>query len=135
MMARIPATKSPYPAGIAQALGNELETTPGTKKLKPIKRRNMCGATSQISAWLLLMARSDGHTNSAAATMELIRLIKTLNPKAARGFIAHLFDAALPNVRSQDEPHNARFFVALRNVCFCHKADISQLSSNVRFWG
>ena len=71
------------------------------------------------------MARSDGHTNSAAATMELIRLIKTLNPKAARGFIAHLFDAAPPNVRSQDEPHNARFFAALRNVCFWHKADIS----------
>src|SRR6516165_2856901 len=88
MMARIPATKSPYPAGIAQALGNELETTPGTKKLKPIKRRNMCGATNQTSAWLLLMARSHGHAKSAVATTELIRVIKMLNPKSARAFIA-----------------------------------------------
>ena len=24
---------------------------------------------------------------------------------------------------------------AAQNVCFCHKADIARLSSNVRFWG
>jgi hypothetical protein len=27
------------------------------------------------------------------------------------------------------------FFAALHNVCFWHKADITQLSSNVRYWG
>src|SRR6516164_183742 len=87
MMARIPAAKSPYPAGFAHAFGSELETTPGTKKLSPMKRRNMCGATSQISACPMLMPRNRGHANNAAVTIELTRFMKMLVPKTARGFI------------------------------------------------
>jgi hypothetical protein len=30
---------------------------------------------------------------------------------------------------------NNDIFFAAQNVCFWHKADIAQLSSNVRFWG
>jgi len=36
--ARMAATRSPYAAGIAKAGGNEEETTPGTRKLSPMKR-------------------------------------------------------------------------------------------------
>src|SRR5262249_36381286 len=67
--------KSPYPAGPDDAFGSDMETTPGTKKLSAMKRRNLCGAISQIGACLLLLARSQGHAKSAASTMELTVLI------------------------------------------------------------
>ncbi len=41
MMARIPVTKSPYAGGTARAAGSSGETTPGTKTLRPMKRRNV----------------------------------------------------------------------------------------------
>jgi hypothetical protein len=50
MTASSPATKSPHAAGTAKAGGNSEETTPGTMKLSPMKRRKMCGATKIASA-------------------------------------------------------------------------------------
>ncbi len=43
------AIRSPYAAGTAKADGSEGETTPGTRKLRPMNR-NVCGTTSEMSA-------------------------------------------------------------------------------------
>src|SRR5262250_460174 len=87
MMARMPATKSPHAAGVDQALGSDAETTPGTRKPKPMNRRNMCGAISHSSATCPSAVRSHGHAKSHATTIELARLASVLIPKIARGFI------------------------------------------------
>jgi len=76
-MARIPATRSTYPAGSAHAFGSDSETTPRTKKPSPIKRRNMCGATSQRRACLRLPVRSHGHAKSGAVTEQCCRTSPT----------------------------------------------------------
>src|SRR5215472_17263977 len=87
MIARIPAIKSPYAAGTAHDFGSAPDTTPGTRKLIPIKRKNRCGATNQMSARSLLFTRTQGHTKSTATIVELRRLIRILSPNAARAFI------------------------------------------------
>jgi hypothetical protein len=51
-MAKMPATRSPYPAGIANAAGREGETTSGTKKLSPMNRGSIWGVTNRASAVL-----------------------------------------------------------------------------------
>src|SRR5258708_7036306 len=80
----MPATKSPYAAGTAKAAGNEAETTPGTKKLSPMVRRNMWGATKGRSASCWFMVRRRGQTKRFAATPEATKLISALRPNRAR---------------------------------------------------
>src|SRR2546422_6907728 len=80
----MPATKSPYAAGTANAAGNEAETTPGTKKLSPMVRRNMWGATKGSSASRRSIVRRRGQTKRFAATPEATRLIRALSPNRAR---------------------------------------------------
>jgi hypothetical protein len=81
MIARIPAIKSPYAAGTDHDFGSAPDTTPGARKLIPIKRKNRCGAANQISACSLLLTRTQGHTKSTATIAELRRLVRILSPK------------------------------------------------------
>src|SRR6185437_3634930 len=87
-IAKSPAMKSPKAAGAAKEWDRRGETTPGTRKLKPINRRNMWGATRRASAVLRSFARSHGHTYSAAIVAELARLDSTLSPNTICTFIS-----------------------------------------------
>src|SRR5271168_2645245 len=88
--ARMPATRSPNAAGTAKAAGSDGETTPGTKKLSPMKRRNIWGTTNTKSARLRFIVCSRGQAYICAITPELTKLINVLIPNNARGFIGDL---------------------------------------------
>src|SRR5215831_15632797 len=81
------AMKSPYAAGAAKASGSEVETTPGTRKLSPIVRRNMCGPTIGINASIRFIIRSRGQIQRLAATTDATKLVRALNPSRACVFI------------------------------------------------
>src|SRR5260370_28015868 len=85
--ASMPATKSPYAAGTAKAAGKEAETRGGNRKLSPMLRRNMWGATKGSSASRRSIVRRRGETKRFAATPEATKLISALSPNRAGTFM------------------------------------------------
>src|SRR5262245_41692059 len=85
MMARTPASRSPYPAATANAGGSDGETTPGIRKLSPLNLKNRCGITSAVNARRWSIVWSQGQTANSAAIAELTKLKRGTDPEESKG--------------------------------------------------